>query len=527
MKNLVFTISIGEHYNKLAKFTHKSIEMYAKKIGADFLNITENNDNFIVQKWQKFQIFNLLNQYNRIIYVDTDLIIREDCPNLFDIVPEDKIGMFNEGKYAQRLRYIQEASEFYDKELLNWNGKFYNSGVMVISRYHKQLFKLPPSTDEIKTDQAYINLMIHVDKYDIFDLDYRFNRMDLLDKYIGISRLDSYIVHYAGAPKNQIFEVLTQDINQWKLDSPKFHYDQNIAIVVSAGMGDQLCSEPVIRYIKNKIYPDSNIKIITHYPRLFEHIDVPIFNYEQWNGSSDSMLLLKTCPDDNESDNNLSHVLFHPTDFASISTIRQVIPNIDKTIKLKVKDDDIREIENIVDISDLKNYILIHPGKWWQSKTFPIEWWQDVIDKLSKKYKVGIIGKRIDDKQGYVNVKCPKNAVDFRDITSLGGLIALISKSKITLTNDSSPLHIAGAFDNWIVVIPTCKHPDNILPFRNGSQYYKTMSLYKKLMIDDMEIRYTSPIVDTIDNIPTDNDILDYIPDVDYVIEKINSIFIR
>ena len=94
------------------------------------------------QKWNKFYIHELLNEYKRIIYLDIDILIREDCPNLFDIVPVDKLGMFNEGRYTTRYEYLEQASEYYKEPLKPWNGKFYNSGVMVISRLHKKIFML-------------------------------------------------------------------------------------------------------------------------------------------------------------------------------------------------------------------------------------------------------------------------------------------------------------------------------------------------------------------------------------------------
>ena len=164
MKTCVFTVTIGEYYKNLAVITHPIIQRYADKIGADFLVADESDKTLITQKWNKFMIYQLLNKYDRIIYVDTDLIIRDDCPNLFDVVPSDKLGMFNEGKYAPRLEYIQDASKAYGEDVYKWNGKFYNSGVMVISRIHKQIFKPPILTDTIETDQPYINLRIAVDK---------------------------------------------------------------------------------------------------------------------------------------------------------------------------------------------------------------------------------------------------------------------------------------------------------------------------------------------------------------------------
>ena len=485
-ENLVLTISIGEFYENLSKYTLPSIKKYAKRIGADFINITEKDPNYITQKWNKFHIHELLNKYKRILYMDIDLIVREDTPNLFDIVPENKLGMFNEGAYAPRLEYLEQASTYYNEpiKVKSWNGKFYNSGIMVISRMHKQIFKLPRGFDFVETDQPYINLRILNDKITMFDLDHKYNRMDILDKFTGISRLDSYIVHYAGAPKEILLSVLQKDVDQWKIDGPEYKYVRNILISVTAGMGDQLCAEPAIRYTE-KVYPDANIFVVSHFTRLFEHLDMPVFDYDQWKGMQDAVMTLYTCPDDEQAEHKLSHVLFHPTDFATMSMIKRTIPHADKTIKLKL---DVEDVSSIVDMLKDKPHdrklVLVHPGKWWPSKTFPIEWWQKVIDGLSEKLCVGLIGKTIDDKQGFVPVTCPANGYDFREITTLGEMMALISLSKVLVTNDSSPLHIAGAFDNWIVVMPTCKHEDHILPYRNGTQRYKTRALYKKLLLN-------------------------------------------
>lgn len=524
-ENLVLTISIGEHYNKISELTVPFIKNYADKIGADFLLINEFNEKYITQKWNKFYISELLNQYKRIIYLDIDIIIRKDCPNLFEIVPENCLGMFNEGRYVARYEFLEQASEYYGEPLKKWNGKFYNSGVMVISRIHKQLFRMPKGIDFVETDQPYINLRILNDKIEMFDLDYRFNRMDILDSICGISRLDSYIIHYAGAPENQIFNVLENDIIQWEKDYPEYEYKRNILISVTAGMGDQLCSEPAIRYVQ-KIYPDDNIFVVSHFPRLFEHLSVPVFNYDEWNGLNDAVLTMYTCPEDEQSEHKLSHVLFHPTDFASMSMIKRTIPNIEKTINLKINVDDVAYVFSLLkDKNPNKPTVLVHAGKWWPSKTLPQDWWQEIIDKLSEKLTVVLIGKTIDKDQGYLPLQLPKDGYDLRDLTSLGELIALISLSNCLLTNDSSPLHIAGAFENWIVTIPTCKHPDHILPFRNGTQYYKTKALYKKLLIDDLEIRHTSFKADTIDMIPAGKSLYDYIPDVNEVVNEIFNIY--
>lgn len=530
-ENLILTIGIGEYHQKISELTLPSIKKYAKRIGADFKIITEANPLYEADffsgtqrmLFQKCAIYDLLTQYKRILYLDIDLIVREDCPSLFDIVPSDKLGVMNEAVFGSRIELVDAANQF-GEPLKKWDGKFYNTGVMVISRMHRPLFKFPTHNRKLG-EQAYFNLRISNDGIKIKELDWRFNRMSIMDTFIGKSRLESYIVHYAGAPPNQIFPTIQNDIEQWKLDIPDYNYPHNILIRVSAGMGDQYCAEPAIRYTQ-KVYPDANIYVVTHFPRLFEHLEVPVISYDNWKGLQDAVYTMYTCPDDEKSNHKLSHVLFHPTDFASMSMIRRTIPNHEKTFKVKLHAEEIGSvIEMTKDKPKDKPLILVHPGRWWPSKTFPTEWWQEVVNKLSEKLCVGLIGKHIDEKQGYLPIECPKDGIDFRDLTTLGELISLISLTKCTLTNDSSPLHLAGAFNNWIVVIPTCKHPDHILPFRHGTQYYKTKALYKRLLLDDLEIRHTEFNPDTIDTIPAGKTLYDYIPDVGTVVDEVFDIY--
>jgi len=54
-------------------------------------------------------------------------------------------------------------------------------------------------------------------------------------------------------------------------------------------------------------------------------------------------------------------------------------------------------------------------------------------------------------------------------------LITAISMAKGVLTTDSAPLHIAGAFDKRIVVLPSIKHSDFIMPFRYSSKLYSAV----------------------------------------------------
>jgi len=96
--------------------------------------------------------------------VTSDLIIRDDCPNLFDIVPETKIGIFNEGSVIpERAFQLRQASELYKMKIpKDWKGEYYNTGVMVLSRRHKKLF-FPVKPEEFEShfyEQSLLNLRI-------------------------------------------------------------------------------------------------------------------------------------------------------------------------------------------------------------------------------------------------------------------------------------------------------------------------------------------------------------------------------
>jgi ADP-heptose:LPS heptosyltransferase len=521
MKSIVVTI-----IDKCAitELTCDRIESYAKKIKSDFkvLPLDENISNTL------FHISIILNSYDRLIYISSNILIREDAPNLFDIVPDDTIGLFNEGRYADRNLHMKSAISYYDETLVkDWEGKYYNSDVIVISKKHRGLFKKP----NIKLGaelSPYLNLKIHNTETKVFSLSYKFNRMENLDSEIGISRLDSYFINYINAPFDIIRDIVEKDIKQWQNDAPHYVYKRNIVIKLSAGLGDQIESEPVIRFVR-KIYPEANIYVTTHHPRIFKHLinyDIKVFDYLNWKGINEASIIMENNPTEAKSINRLTQVLFHPTDFSSISMIRRTIPFQEKTIHIDV---DAAEIESVIELMKERNkekeIIVINAGKWWKSKTFPKKWWQRVVDLLSEELCVVLIGVTLSEKQGYLDIECPKDGFDFRDYTSLGENIALISLSKVTLSNDSSPIHIAGAFDNWIVAIPTSKHPDHILPWRNGSQSYKTKCIYKKLLHDDLELRHTEFYFDTIDNIPKDKTIEEYLPEPEEVVNEVFDIY--
>lgn len=459
------------------------------------------------------------------------------APNLFDMVPYDEIGLFNEGRYDSRYDAVNETIKAYEVNLEEWNGLYYNSGVMVLSRYHMELFKDPIVKNIPHLDQSYINLKIFLDseRWKVHDLSYRFNRMTLMDKILGQSRLDSYIIHYAGAPNQEILlSIIKNDLEQWFKDSPDYIYPKNIIIDVTGGIGDQATSEPAVRYFCNNLHSDDNVIILTDYPEFYSHISKTVINKKDFKGYNEPYVVLMPQPHINVHPihNIAPATQVHSVDFSCLCLCGQMIPDVDKKIRIDVTKEGIEEVKVLLSNYNimLSKTILIHPGMGWESKTFPKSWWEEVINELSKKHQVIIIGKHIEDgnttnRNGFVKIDCPDNVIDLTEMLSVDGLIALISMSGVLVSNDSGPIHIAGAFDNWIVLIPTCKHPDNVLPYRKGNdKYYKSIAIYNKLTIDNIN---SSPVNFKINGHKLDyliGNIEDYIPEPKKVIENVNDI---
>ena len=524
MKTAVVTLCIGDEYFEMAKISHNNLKAYADKINSDFVVL--KSDDTINPHWQKFQIYNLLKDYERIIFLDTDILVRDDCPNLFDIVPSEKIGIFNEGQYLDRMQSIRYVVKMYKRPLDKWDGTYYNTGVFVVSRYHRDLFILPDVIHPLGFhEQDYLNLQILSGRYEVFDLDYQYNRMHFIDQLTGEPRYCSYIMHYAGAPSNQErIEIMKQDIDVWNNAKPDYKFQRNIIVVVSGGLGDQIESEPIVRHL-SELYKDDNFEVHSYWPELFDHL--PVIN-KRWSSTFKPkvpFLKLETLPDGKSNVwLNASSTLCHHVDFTSLACGCNILPDDKKNIEIKMPDNIVDEAIDIKGDSDFSNMILVHPGKGWQSKTFPSSWWESIINQiLEQGYQVGVIGKRVSEDQGYVNINLPDNSncFDFRDLLTVKGLFGIIKMAPILVTNDSAPVHIAGAFDNHIILIPSCKHPDFVLPYRHGVKNYKASSLYKRLTCDNIDITPGRLKKQTIDRV--DGDILDYLPEPYQVITEINN----
>lgn len=248
--------------------------------------------------------------------------------------------------------------------------------------------------------------------------------------------------------------------------------EKNLLFRTWGGLGDQICAEPTLRFALAN-FPDCTISLESEQPDLFQHLQFhKVYNLKKGERANpDKHLTFETItpPDDS----NLvwqffSHMITNCVDFPSLCALRFQLPVSDKEVRL-------------ADIGykapfELDRAVIVHAGRHWQSKTFPKEFWDAVLKQIFDSGAIPVlIGANTDDNRGTVDVNTD-GCIDMRNKLSIMETVSLLKQSKVLLTNDSSPLHMAVDSDAWIGFVATCKHPDYIGHWRRGQWMYRMVN---------------------------------------------------
>jgi lipopolysaccharide biosynthesis glycosyltransferase len=226
-KCALVTINIGDKFAPMAELTIPYMEAYAQKNGMEFVIIDKIKQKYSMDYsayWTKFQIYDLLKDYQRILYLDLDTLVYPHCPNIFEIVPEDQFGALMENDYLDQTEEIQE---FQTREKdIQWSRDYFNVGVMVISKVHKEIFSLEHGKEGGKKfpEQTRINYNAQLLKIPLFRLDYRYNHMYFCGELNH--RDKSYIFHYAGINHAVRVLLIAEDIKRFKVQRPPVQLEE-------------------------------------------------------------------------------------------------------------------------------------------------------------------------------------------------------------------------------------------------------------------------------------------------------------
>jgi lipopolysaccharide biosynthesis glycosyltransferase len=205
--------------NILKKSNILLYEFNLKNILLNF-NISENFSNYLVDKhyYGKFIIFKLI-EYDKIVYLDTDLLIKENIDNLFKYDTKDKIYMTYD-VLTSNTNLIFRKNDF-------------NSGVIILEpsnntyeKCYQNLNDFENNKDNLFTDQTILNLLNKNNHINVNYLDFKYNYISMLGNKTVIKDYP-IIIHFILHPKPwQIIDMDDSILEMYVYSDGKKYFDE-------------------------------------------------------------------------------------------------------------------------------------------------------------------------------------------------------------------------------------------------------------------------------------------------------------
>lgn len=198
-KRLIITVGIGISQDCLAASIDRMMD-YSRKVKADFISIT--NKTQTQGTMEKFRIHHYAGKYERCLFVDSDILISHNAPDIFNVVRRGKIGMFDDTPYLEKIYQDQLRIDEWGDMLKSQNISprkteyILNSGVVVFDGKDRDVW-LPPKKPLPKhhcIDQQLIQYRVGKR---LQLLDRKWNYQWWSDRTLADMK-DAYFVHLAG-----------------------------------------------------------------------------------------------------------------------------------------------------------------------------------------------------------------------------------------------------------------------------------------------------------------------------------------
>lgn len=143
-KNLEILTDIVKKHNKKSEINFIDMNNILKDFNLeDYMSRRENYTYISIETYFRFFIPELFPQYNKVIYLDADILVMQDLKNLFDIniknayagVVQDnwQILSYNHKEHKPAGNMYKDFKEYYQKKLKKTNSKYFNAGVLLLN----------------------------------------------------------------------------------------------------------------------------------------------------------------------------------------------------------------------------------------------------------------------------------------------------------------------------------------------------------------------------------------------------------
>jgi hypothetical protein len=154
------------------------------------------------------------------------MLINKNCPNIFDEVPEDMIGIIYEdvgNRAHDRRNKIQLIQQMWGD--VGWTQNYTNAGTFVLSKQHKDIF-LPHNNNFWTgpgTADLHMSYNIHKYGFKVKELSFKWNHMTMFSEEWNdnADRFESYIIHYAGRGVFDEHDISKEALHRHKTDTDR------------------------------------------------------------------------------------------------------------------------------------------------------------------------------------------------------------------------------------------------------------------------------------------------------------------
>ena len=215
-------------YTNIEKESKKKIKKLEKeKISIDFIDLNYYVDAISEKLYTRdyyskstyFRLFlpNLFPEYDKIIYLDSDVVVLDDIAKLYNIdIGDNLIGAVPD----EIVEFTPVFKEYVERVVgVKSYKKYFNAGVLIMNLkelrtfnfQEKFLYLLEKVTYTVAQDQDYLNRMC---KGRVYYISQVWNKMPILRK--SIENKDIKLVHYNFAYKPWHYETVVYDEYFWK-----------------------------------------------------------------------------------------------------------------------------------------------------------------------------------------------------------------------------------------------------------------------------------------------------------------------
>lgn len=228
-KNLVITYT--EELNESVSPIIARLGEYANRISADFVCLHGRTQGYL--QLEKFRVKAFAELYDRTLFVDTNIYIKDDCPDLFEMVPEGFVAVTDDSKIPHlkiindnklyllksetftRTSIITSLHEYSIRDELSMMNTHYDNSVVICDKKHSDIWK--PFTFPYRfvgdENKAWMEILIYRDGHDVFILDEKFNCPLSINERLPEKIQEAKVIRY------QDYSSKQNTVNTWLNDN--------------------------------------------------------------------------------------------------------------------------------------------------------------------------------------------------------------------------------------------------------------------------------------------------------------------